>query len=119
MTSNKERSEGSLHPGVKAALEKGMSKVILETDSTILKHALSSDMYRFVEIGGMVLELKNLIIGGFCNFICNYAPRNYNQVAHAVAAKGSRFPQGDGTRWECTPSFVVVLVASDAAESLS
>jgi hypothetical protein len=66
--------------GVKVALEKGMSKVILETDSMILKHALSSNMYRFAEIGGMVLELKNLIIGGFCNFICNYAPRNCNQV---------------------------------------
>jgi ribonuclease HI len=58
--------------GIKAALEKGMTKVILETDSMIMKHALNSDMYRSAVIGGMVLEPKNLVIGGFSNFMCNY-----------------------------------------------
>jgi hypothetical protein len=38
----------------------------------ILKHALNSDMYRSAVIGGMVLELKNLVIRGFSNFMCNY-----------------------------------------------
>jgi hypothetical protein len=105
--------------GIKAALEKGMTKVILETDSLILKQALTSDQYRFAEIGGMVLELKTLITGGLNNFICNYVPRTCNKVAHALAAKGSMLPQGDGSRWEGMPPCVAVLVASDAAEPLS
>jgi hypothetical protein len=70
--------------GIRAAA----AECILETDSLILKQALSSDSYRFAEIGGMVLELKNLITGGFNNFLCNYVPRNCNKVAHALAAKG-------------------------------
>jgi hypothetical protein len=105
--------------GIKAALEKGMTKVILETDSPTLKHALTSDQYRFTEIGGMVLELKTSIIGGLNNFICNYVPRTCNKVAHALAAKGSMLPRGDGSRWEGTPPCVAVLMASDAAEPLS
>jgi hypothetical protein len=80
---------------IRAAILRGKIKVILETDSLILKQALSSDSYRFAEIGGMVLELKNLITGGFNNFLCNYVLRNCNKVAHALAAKGDMLPQDD------------------------
>jgi ribonuclease HI len=35
-----------------AAADKGIGKIILETDSLMLKPALESDAYRFSEVGG-------------------------------------------------------------------
>jgi hypothetical protein len=40
-------------------IEKGMTKVIIETDSLILKQALTSDSYKFTNIGGKLLEQWN------------------------------------------------------------
>jgi hypothetical protein len=60
-----------------------MTRVILETDSLILKQALESDSYIFAEVGGMLYEMKNVISSHFSNFFCSFAPRTCNKVAHA------------------------------------
>jgi hypothetical protein len=105
--------------GVKAAAEKGISKLILETDSLILKQALENDSYRLAEVGGLIFELKNMIVGGFSSFVCEHVPRNCNKEAHALAAHGSLLPNGDGSRWESIPDFVSDFVASNAAVPIS
>jgi hypothetical protein len=105
--------------GVKAAAEKGISKIILETDSLILKQALANDSYKLAEVGRLIFEVKNMIVGGFSSFVCKHVPRNCNKVAHALAAHGSLLPDGDGSRWESPPDFVSDFVASDAAVPIS
>jgi hypothetical protein len=105
--------------GVKAAAEKGITNLILETDSMILKEALANDSYRLDEVGGLILELKHIIAGGFSSFICSYAPRNCNKEAHVLATKGSLLSDGGESRWESTPVFVNDLVASEIAASMS
>jgi hypothetical protein len=104
---------------VKAAAEKGITNLILETDSMILKEALANDSYRLDEVGGLILELKHIIAGGFSSFICSYAPRNCNKEAHVLATKGSLLSDGGESRWESTPVFVNDLVASEIAASMS
>jgi hypothetical protein len=74
--------------GIRAAAMKGMSKVILETDSPILKEALDSDAYRLAEVGGVIYEIQFLIASSFTNFLCKFAPRSSNKVAHALASSG-------------------------------
>jgi ribonuclease HI len=105
--------------GIQASVQKGITRVILETNSLILKHALENNSYRMAEVGGQLYELKSLISGSFSNFLCKFSPRPCNKVAHALAAKGLMASQGDGLRWETTPDFVFDLVASDAAVPIS
>lgn len=86
--------------GVRAAIDNGISKVILETDSLLLKQALENDSYRLSEAGGSIYELKSLVAGNFMNFQCNFAPRSCNQVAHALAALGCSCPQDGDLVWD-------------------
>jgi hypothetical protein len=105
--------------GVMAAANKGMDKVILETDSLMLKQALESEAYRLAEMGGYIFQLKSLIHGSFSRYRCNFVPRSCNRVAHTLAAEGSLCNHGGDVSWDFTPPCVSDSVASDAASSLS
>jgi hypothetical protein len=105
--------------GVMAAANKGMDKVILETDSLMLKQALESEAYRFAEMGGYIYKLKSLVHGSFSSYRCNFVPRSCNRVAHTLAAEGGLCNHGDDVSWDFTPPCVSNSVASDAAGSLS
>jgi hypothetical protein len=101
------------------ASEKGITKIILETDSLILKQALQNDSRRLSEVGGDIYELKNLLMSSFSNFLCGFVPRSCNKVAHNLAAVGVSCNQGGVVHWDCTTPAVSDLVASDIAEPLS
>jgi hypothetical protein len=105
--------------GIRGAAMKGMTKVILEMDSLILKQALDSDAYRLAEVGGVIYELKSLIASSFTNFLCKFAPRSCNKVAHALAASGLMASHGYESHWDSTPVSVRELVASDLAAQMS
>lgn len=44
---------------LKAAIEKGVDKIILETDSLIMKQALENDPHRLAEAGGIAEEFNS------------------------------------------------------------
>jgi hypothetical protein len=104
--------------GVQVASEKGITKIILETDSLILKQALQNDSHRLSEAGGDIYELKILLMSSFDNFVCVFVPRSCNKVAHNLAAIGGLCSQGGEVHWDCTPPDVSDLVASDIVEPL-
>lgn len=80
------------YEGVREAGQRGIGKVILETDSLLLKQSLADYTYRLAPAGGAIYELKRLIaVGRSCHF-------------ESVLA------------WDSAPSCIVDLVASDIAE---
>ena len=107
------------HEGVKAAVQLGIGRVILETDSLILKQALTDNSYRLSPVGGALCELKQLMVGSFLSCVVEYAPRVCNKVAHTLAAVGRSCVDESVLSWDSTPSCIVDLVASDHAEPLS
>ena len=56
--------------GVQMAAECGMGQIVIETDSTMLRQALSSNDYRLAVSGGLVYVLKQLISSCFSSCLC-------------------------------------------------
>ena len=54
---------------VKAAIQMGCQRVIIETDSLMLKQAVTSDAYDFSQLGAIFRDIKFQFRGGFMN-IC-------------------------------------------------
>jgi len=104
--------------GVMLAEEVGAERIVVETDSLVLKQALQNSTHRLASIGGVICEIQALLATSFSSFVIEYAPRSCNRVAHALAAIGCKCPPSAGLRWESTPTFVEDLVASDRAESV-
>ncbi|OEL36182.1 hypothetical protein BAE44_0002799, partial [Dichanthelium oligosanthes] len=69
--------------GIMEAVDQGMSRVILETDSMMAKLALESNSFGLAPTGGIVYEIKSLISSNFSDFMVLYSPRECNRVAHA------------------------------------
>jgi hypothetical protein len=106
------------YQGALAASDKGIDKIILETDSLMMKQAMESDAYRFAEAGCYIYQLRSIFSGSY-NCLCIFVPRSCNKVAHALAAEGSSCNNGDDVLWDFTPSCVSELVARDLASPLS
>jgi hypothetical protein len=96
--------------GVKLAAELGVSRIILETDSLLLKQALDDSSYGLAVTGGLICEIQVLLATNFSSFRVMYAPRTCNRVAHALAAIGCKYPHGDVLSWEGTPTPIEDLV---------
>ena len=104
--------------GVMLAGEMGVERIVVETDSLVLKQALMSSSHRLAPTGGLICETQCLLATNFSAFEIAYVPGSCNRVAHALAAIGCKCPSSAGLRWESTPTFVEDLVASDRAESV-
>jgi len=105
--------------GVMLVGERGFGRIVVETDSLVLKQALKTSSHRLAATGGLICEIQNLLASEFSGFQVDYAPRSCNKVAHALAAIGCKCSHGAGLRWESTPTLVEDLVANDRAASLS
>jgi hypothetical protein len=92
---------------------------VIETDSAILKSTVESNSYALTATGGFVLEIRNAISSLFSSWSIMYCPREYNSVAHALAAHGCKSLAGTAQSWDVMPSVFVNLVASDLAELVS
>ncbi|RLN13156.1 hypothetical protein C2845_PM09G10400 [Panicum miliaceum] len=103
--------------GIAAATSQGMSRVLLDTDSQLVKSALETNSFALAETGGIVYELECMIGSSFTDFKISNAPRDYNRVAHAVAALDCNCSNGTTLHWEDTLDGLEELVASDSAES--
>ena len=92
----------------------GLSRVVLETDASLVKTAIEGYEYRLSACGGIITEIRLLLMSEFSSFICK-CRRMCNSVADALAAYGSRVLSGDRATWDDVPLIVEGLVASDIA----
>lgn len=60
---------------VGAASERGIMKVEFEIDSLLLKSTLQENSFNLSVMGGVILEIKNVISRRFISFLVNYCPR--------------------------------------------
>lgn len=100
-----------------AAAYLGISRIVLETDSSQLKEALASSSMDLAIGGGLFRDLRDSLLDDFsCDSICNVS-RVCNSVAHDIAKRGLSWDLG---QFEvCTdplPECVNSLCAREFAE---
>lgn len=99
--------------GVQAAVNLGVSRLILKTDALILQQELASEAYRAKPKGELVQELKSLNSTNFSFFVCLFKRRECNRVAHALAELGYACSEGEELISSSIPDIVNVFVAAD------
>lgn len=72
--------------GAQAAIDQGISNLIMETDALLVKQALQSEDFPNSLVEGLVDELRFLVTTNFSLFRCVSIPRECNMVAHELAA---------------------------------
>uniref|UniRef100_A0A0A9D8Q3 RNase H type-1 domain-containing protein n=1 Tax=Arundo donax TaxID=35708 RepID=A0A0A9D8Q3_ARUDO len=80
--------------GIQTAIEFGIVHVELETDALGVQEAVNSDDFDQSMAGGLISELKSLIMSNFITCSVKYVPRGGNKVAHSLATLGSVCSQG-------------------------
>ncbi|KAI4968921.1 hypothetical protein ZWY2020_046251 [Hordeum vulgare] len=68
----------------------GMGRIILETDSQILKQALLSPSLDQSRLGHLFLDIKYQLITEFIDYAVEFCPRACNKPAHSLAVLGMR-----------------------------
>ncbi|KAE8801666.1 hypothetical protein D1007_22698 [Hordeum vulgare] len=102
--------------GLTAAMNWGMTRVVVETDSKVLVDALTKEEYDRSQIGVMVRDAQMLAGLNFSNFSFRFCRRNCNKVTHAMMALRVSGVAGCGLLWpDDVPNGVVGVVASDIA----
>jgi len=71
---------------LKAAVQLGIRRVVLETDASLVKAALEDDAYRLSAMSGITTELRLLLMTEFAYSKVCVCPRSFNKVADAIAA---------------------------------
>ena len=71
--------------GVRMAASMGLSRVILETDATLVKAALEGDEYWLSAWSGIITEIQLLLMSEFSSFSICVCPRLCNSIADALA----------------------------------
>ena len=109
----------AMYHAITKAATMGCQKVILETDATILKQAMTSQAYDDSELGMLFKELKMLVRQMFqvCKIVV--CPRACNNAAHSLAAVGVNQDQGSDQVWFAPfPCNVSVLIAGGCLAQL-
>ncbi|KAE8789456.1 hypothetical protein D1007_36346 [Hordeum vulgare] len=108
-------AEGCIQ-GLTAAMNWGMTRVVVETDSKVLVDALNKEVYDRSHIGVIVRDGQMLADLNFSNVSFRLCRRNSNKVAHAMPVLGVSGVAGSGLLWpDDVPDDVVGVVASDIA----
>jgi ribonuclease HI len=102
--------------GVKAAGLLGVSNIVLETDAMQVIQAFPDDGFRLATVGGLVHELKELLMKNFVSFQAKFGPRECNRVAHELASLGSRSNVLVPSVMAGVPECILNLVSSNLAD---
>ena len=102
--------------GVQAALNLGISRLLLETDALMIVQAMNSDVFDAMAEGVTLEELKFLVRVNFSEFKCNFLSRVGNRAAHALATLGSEYVEGEALITSYVPRDVHVIVAGDLSD---
>jgi hypothetical protein len=94
----------------------GCNRVIFETDSVVLKQAVSSKEYDLSPLGALFQEIKIQLDVNFDVVKLNVCPRSCNTAAHSLAAYGVNMEKGQYETWlGLFPEFVSNSVTGDLA----
>jgi len=72
-----------------------------------------SDDFDDSAVGGLIAELKFLVLVNFSRFCCVSVSRECNRVAHAIAASGYECVEGFGQILSSLPDHINVIVADE------
>ena len=107
------------HAGLKAAIEKGMSRIVVETDSMMLRSALKGSSFSLAPTGGLIHEIKVLVSSNLVFFDILYCPRVCHCVAHALAARGCKCSPNSVLLWDGVCVGMENLVAEESLAPFS
>jgi len=62
--------------GLGAAVQLGAQSIIMETDAKQIVEAVQGSDFRLSVVGGLVHEVKELLVENFLQFQVSYAPRD-------------------------------------------
>jgi len=96
------------------AMAMGISRITLETDALQVKTALEGEEYRLSSMGGIIAEIKQLMVSEFNQCKVSFCPRGCNRVAHALAEIGCKLPSSPYATWDDVPHDLEDLVISDS-----
>jgi hypothetical protein len=74
--------------GVQTTINFGINFLELTMDTLMVKQALISNVFDMSEVGGLVTELKELLLLNFKRAMVVHNPRHCNKATHALAALG-------------------------------
>lgn len=103
---------------IEAAEELGIAKIVIETDSMLLKLALDSNSFALAATGGIIHEIKSMLNDSFVLWNSSFCPRECNRVAHAMPAQSCMCPRATTLCWSTTPRGVEDLIAGDCSSSI-
>jgi hypothetical protein len=103
---------------LQAAADWGVTKLILETDSTNLVRAMEPLEFDRAPEGVLYRDIRVFIRLHFNSVQLMYCPRGCNNVAHALAALGASGVESSRLWLDEAPESVMVFVASDSAMPL-
>ena len=98
----------------------GCHQAIFETDSRVLKQAISSQDYDLAPLGALFQKIKFQMRVGFDNVNLYVCPMSCNNPAHALAAHGNSLGNDNYEIWLGQfPNVVMNSVAGDLPSSLN
>lgn len=103
------------YAGLQVAISMGVQEIIVETDTMLVRDALSGDNYRLSTVGGLVTEMNFFISAELRSCNLSVCKRDCNRVAHALAAAGCKFSSGISNTWDGVPQEFECVVTSDLA----
>lgn len=105
---------------LEAAEHFGMSHIVIETDSTLLKEAITSSASDLAIGGGLFRDIRGMINDNFSCSSIGHVPRSCNSSAHELASMSMSWDPGQFIIWtDPLPEIVTSLAARDLAEHAS
>jgi hypothetical protein len=89
--------------------------VILETDASMVVQAVNSSEFDRSSLGGLIWELKDLLVSNFTSWSIAHNPRSCNLAPHSLAALGACLSPGADPILDSIPNCIHSLVAKDLA----
>nr|XP_045088296.1 uncharacterized protein LOC123496932 [Aegilops tauschii subsp. strangulata] len=103
---------------VDAAIRMGCDRLIIETDSLLLKQAVMSNTYDLSQLGAIFRDIKYQFRVGLSDVSVKHCNRKCNHAAHTLAAHGTTMSRSTWEIWfDKFPSFVSDCVAGDSAST--
>ena len=99
--------------GLQAAINVGITNLILETDATLVQQAVNHGDYSASLPGSLLEELDSLVSSNFNSFVCLAIPRDCNKVAHELAILGCACAEESEPVLSSLPDHVNTLIADE------
>ena len=103
--------------GLQAAINMGITNLILETDATLVQQAVNHGDYSASLPGSLLEELDSLVSSNFNSFVCLAIPRDCNKVAHELAILGCACAEESEPVLRSLPDHVNTLIADEQSAS--